>query len=111
MSTLTLGNADISLTAASQQVFQAPTLSQSTILKATATNIDTVAHWVTVWRVGNGGSPTDATIMGADKQAIGPGATIVIPISGQTLIDEQSVYAATDVDNMVNFSISLATST
>lgn len=106
---LNLGNADTSLTVATQAVVQVAALAQLTVLKATVTNVDTVPHWVTVWRVGNGGSPSDATIIGADEFPIGAGATEILPLSGQTLVNQQSFIAATDVDNMVNLNLSFAT--
>jgi hypothetical protein len=108
---LALSNADINLTAAVQTVVQVAPTAQLTVLAATASNLDTVSHWVTIWRVGNGGLPSSATICGAEETPIAAGATIEIPISGQTLIDQQSFIAATDVDDMVNLNCSFASIT
>lgn len=105
---ITLGNADVNLTAAAQTIFQVGPSAQAAVLQATATNLDTVSHWITVWRVPSSGSTNPGDICGADQKAIGAGATIAIPIRGQTLVREQFLVAACDADNMVNINLSYA---
>jgi hypothetical protein len=105
---LNVSNQDINLTVAVQTVLAPAALAQMTIIKATAINLDTVPHSITVYRVPNGGSPGSGGTTMLDAFPIGAGDTVTLPLSGQTVVNQQTLQAACDLDDKVNINISFA---
>lgn len=106
-STLT-PNADIVLGSSATIVYMADSGLQFVILKATVTNRDTAAHTVTCYRVPNSGAAGVTNIIAADALSVAAGATIVLPLSGQSLNNGQSIWALADTGSVVNFNMSLS---
>ncbi len=90
MPALTVGNADIVLTASAANIIAAGAGEQWLILKATACNDSAAAQTINIYRVGSGGTASAANQI--DKTLpITAGGTVVLPISGQTLVDGQAL--------------------
>jgi hypothetical protein len=104
---LNVSNADVNLTTTAATVIATATLAQATIIKATAVNLDTIPHSITVFRVANGGTPGAGSTL-IDALPIGPGDTVTLPLSGQTLVNEQTLQALCDLDDMININVSFA---
>lgn len=100
-----VGNVDVQLTNAAAAVITTGASDQFTILKASVCNTDSASHTVSVWRVPNGGT-ADATNQLIDALAIGAGQTVVLPLSGQTVVNGQMLQADASVGAFVNFSAS-----
>ena len=101
-------NVDAVLTNSSAAYFTAGTGQQFIILKCSVTNTDTLPRRVTFYRAPPAGGVASAIIMGADNLDVPPLATVVIPISGQTLSSGQALQALASVGSVVNLSVSLA---
>lgn len=104
---LQLGNVDIQLTNAAAPILQVSSNGMIAILKATAVNTDTSPRNISIWRVLNGGTPGVTNLI-IDAMPIGAGETLVLPLSGQTLVQLQNLEAAADVTSVVNISLSYA---
>ena len=104
---LNVANVDVQLTASAAVILAAQPNAQLTILKATACNTNTNPRTLTVYRVPDLGSP-GATNLLIDGLAIGAGATVILPLSGQTLLLSQSLQALADMAAKLNLSISYA---
>jgi hypothetical protein len=93
--TATLANVDVQLGNATTVVIQSGGASQIAILKATAFNGGNTSIGVSVWRVPNNGSPAESNqLISALASTIGAGETVVLPLSGQTLIAGQTLAAS-----------------
>lgn len=103
---LNVGNADVQVGTAATGVISAGLGQSVTILKATATNTDTVVRHLTLYRVPSGASALTANIIAADALALGIGETVTLPLSGQTLVAQQSLQGLADAAAVVNVSIS-----
>lgn len=102
-------NADISLTTSAAVIVSGSFNSTLIITRATATNIDVVPHYVTIYRVVNGGSAASSNQIVSPKDwpgLINPGQTIAIPLTGHNLVNGQSLQALADVNSVVNLSVS-----
>jgi hypothetical protein len=108
MTTTAAPNADIVCGTTATTAYMVGTNFQFVILKATATNIDTASHTITVYRVPSGGTAGPTNIMGADAVAIAAGQTVTLPLSGQTIVNGQTLAALADAPSVVNFNVSLA---
>lgn len=104
---LTLGNVDVQLTNAALPVITASISGQLAILKATACNTDIATRLLTLYRVQQGGT-AGATNLVLDAEPIAPGATMTLPLNGQTLNNSQTIQALADVASKVNLSIAYA---
>lgn len=104
---LNVANVDVQLTDSAATVLSVPANTQYTVLKATACNTDVSPRALTFYRIPDGGTagPTNLIL---DAIAIGAGATIILPISGQTLFSGQAFQAFADVTATVNISLSYA---
>jgi len=105
---LNVGNADVQIGTSATNIVNGGLGQSITILKATATNTDTAIRSLTLYRVPNGGSVGAAYIIGADTYQIGAGETVVLPLSGQTLIAQQSLQGVASVAAVVNLNLSYA---
>ncbi len=105
---LNVGNVDAQLTGSAAAVLTGGASQEITILNATATNTDTATRTITLYRVPNGGSAASSNIIGADAFAIGAGETVVLPLAGHTIVNQQSIQALASVASVVNLSISYA---
>jgi len=106
---LALGNTDAVLIATTTNpVLAAFGSTEMLFLKVTACNNDTGAHQVTVYRVPLGGSPATGEIL-VNAMNIGAGQTSVLPLSGQSLVNSQELFAKADAANVVNLNIGWAT--
>lgn len=102
---LTLLNADAVLTSAAASIIAAGPASQLLILKASVCNTDAAARTVTVHRV-NAGHTAAATTEVIQALSVAAGATAVLPLSGQTIINGQSLQALASTGGVVNINIS-----
>ena len=102
---LNLGNSDLVLTTAAATAIAASALAQLTILKATANNTDSSAHTITVYRVPNGGSPSASNAV-LTAYPVAANTAVVLPLSGQTLTDGQTLQAIASVASVVNLNVS-----
>jgi hypothetical protein len=105
---LNTGNADTQLGSAAAPVLTAGTGQSISILKATATNTDTAARTITLYRVPQGGTAGTANIIAADATPLSAGETITLPLSGHTLIAGQSLQGFADVGAKVMLNLSYA---
>jgi len=105
---LNVSNADAQMGTTASGIIAAGANEQFIILAATATNVDTVAHTLTLYRVPNGGTAGASNVIAADAMAIGAGETAEIPLSGQVLVNQQMLQGLADVANVVNVNISYA---
>ena len=108
--TISVGNADSQLTTTATSVAGMDATAQITLLKATVCNTDSASHAVTVYRVPNAGTPGPTNVL-IDAQSVAAGATVVLPLSGQTLINGQSLQALADTAGFVNLSVSWSQAT
>jgi hypothetical protein len=106
---LNVANTDSTLGVAAANLLVCPNASQITILKATVCNTDAVAHKVTVYRISSGGAAAVSNAL-IDGLAVGAGATVTLPISGQTLINGQAFQGLADTAAVVNINLSYAQS-
>lgn len=100
-----LGTSDLVLTIAVQTALAPPGLDQWLILKASATNTDSVARTVTVYRVPVTGTPGASNILGADALSLAAGETVALPLSGQAIVNGATLQALASADNVVNLNI------
>lgn len=105
---ITISTVDLVLPAAAAILYSVGSTSQSVILKATATNTDSAAHTVTLYRVPSGGAPGVTNIIAADGLSVDPLKTTVLPISGQGIVNGQSLWGVASSATFVNISITLA---
>ncbi len=99
-------NIDTTLGAAAQTLLTSSTAQAVLVLKATATNSDNQIHSVSVWRVPTPGAPSNNNRI-INAQPIPPGGgAITLNLTGQTLYNGQSFYAAADVPGVVNLNLS-----
>lgn len=107
MSTVTaLGNADAQILTTGTDVL-APTTETWLIMKATVNNQDAAAQTVTVYRVPSGGTAgTDNIVIYA--LSIPAGETYALPLSGQTITENQVLHLTTSVTAKMNFNASYA---
>jgi hypothetical protein len=103
-----VSNSDAVLTATPAAVLTTPLNSQITILKATVFNSDTVAHFVKLYRVPMGGTAGVTNQLSGSGQLVGAGDTVTLPLSGQTLVNQQSLQASADLTSVVNLNLSFA---
>lgn len=108
--TTTLGNADAVLTGSATVILTGSAMTQLMILKATVFNSDTGAHTVKVYRVPNAGSAGAANQLFGTDISVGPQQTVTLPLSGQTLLNNQTLQALADTTSVVNLSIGYVTS-
>lgn len=101
----TVGNADVQLTNAPAAIITTGPSDQFTILKASVCNTDAATHSVNVWRVPNAGAPGSANQL-INTLAIGAGQTVVLPLSGQTVLQGQTLQADADASGDVTMSVS-----
>lgn len=107
--TISYNNADLVLTTSAAVVASVGAMSSAIITRLTATNIDTVAHNLTLYRVINGGtaSTSNQIISPANwPGTIAAGETIPIPMAGHSLVNGQSLQALADANSVINLSIS-----
>jgi hypothetical protein len=102
---LTVGNVDAVLAASAASILTGAAADQITILKATVLNTDTVTRTITLYRVPLAGSPAVANEL-IQAFAVGPGQTVVLPLSGQTLVGGQSLQGLASVAAVVNINLS-----
>lgn len=106
---LQLSSQDTVLAQAVQVVSSSQTLTQVTITKCSAVNIDADAHSLTVYRVEPGNDPVaDGTIM-IKNLVLAANSAVVLPLAGQVLYQGQTLQASADANSVINFSISIAT--
>ncbi len=98
----TVGATDVALiTTSTNPVLQSGGTQSIVFLKASVCNTDSGQHLVTLWR----NAATTAADMIWDAQPIPAGATVVIPLSGQTLPPGAGLYAIQDSGSGVNLNI------
>ena len=97
-------NTDVVLTNAAQTVMGAGT-NGVLIFKASVTNTDASARSVTFYRVPMGGSPSLSNVV-IDGETIAAGGTIVLPLSGQSLVNGQTLQGLASVTSVVNVAVS-----
>ena len=100
----TYGNADVVLLTTTTNPALSSQPSAVVLAKVTACNTDTNWRTVSVWRVPNGGSPVSGELL-LDAQPIPPLLTIVLPVSGKSLVNMQQLFASASVANVVTLSI------
>lgn len=104
--TITPGNLDVQVSATALPILSP---SQSVVfLKVTAANTDTASHTLEVWRVASGGSPSASNVM-IPLVTLATNQTVTLPLSGQSLIYGQSLYAKADAASKVNLNIGYVT--
>lgn len=106
---MTIGTADVVLTAAAANIIASGPTDSFLILKATACNTDTVARTVSIYRVPPAGV-ADATMLitdasGASAFTVGPGETVTLPLSGQGIVGGQSLQGLASVTSVVVVSV------
>lgn len=107
--TLAVGSTDAVLLATTTNPVITTSAAESLVfLKVTACNTDGSTHQVYVYRVPSGGSVTTGELL-VDGQSVASGATAILPLSGQTLLNGASLYAKADTGSVVNFSAGWAT--
>jgi len=100
------GNADIQVGSAATIIVNSPSNAALTFIQATATNVDSASHNLTLYRVSSGGSAGTANIIGADAMVISGGVTAALPIVGQSLIQGQMLEGKADAGSVVNVNVS-----
>ena len=100
----TLGTADLTLTIAVQTALAPPWGNQWLITKATATNSDSVARTVTVYRVPATGTAAAGNIV-VEPMTLQPSETVALPLSAQALVNGATLQASASADNVVNLNI------
>ena len=105
---LSVSNVDAQLTNSAASVLAAGISRQLLLLKATVCNTDVAARTVNIWRVPSAGSPGGTNLL-VDALSVPAGQTLPLPLSGQTLVNGQSLYADASVSAAVNLSLSYAT--
>lgn len=105
---LTLGNVQYLVTAATSAALVCPANSAITFLKVAAVNSDSVPRLLTVWRVGSGGAANNTSKM-MPSTSMGVGTT-PLPFSGQTLLAGQSLMVKATATGVMNVSISYTVS-
>jgi hypothetical protein len=102
---LNVGSVDQQLTATPATVLTGAVGSQFTIMKATACNNDTVARTITVYRVAAGGTSSTAGSTIIPGFSIGAGETVVLPLSGQPLVNGSFLQAKASTTSVINLNI------
>lgn len=102
---VSLGNADVVLATTASAIVSAPSATQIAITKASVCNTDSSGRTVSVYRVPPSGvsGPKNEIIKAL---SIAAGKTIVLPISGLTLVNGQSLQAVADTGALVNLNVS-----
>ncbi len=100
----TLANSDASLLIAGNSIMAPGLNAQWMILKATANNQDSVARTVTVYRIPAGGSAGVTNIV-VDALSLDAGETRALPLSGQTVVNGQVLWATASADNVINLNV------
>jgi hypothetical protein len=107
---LTAGFVDTILTA-SQASILAPGVGQTyTFTKGTATNTDSVARTITLYRVPLGGTAGSGNLPFVDALSIGAGLTVTLPMSGMTLASQAFISAAASTASVVQLGLSYVSS-
>lgn len=97
----TLGNSDTVLISTAAEVAGAGTTEQLLILKALVNNQDAGSQSVIVYRVPQSGSADPSNVM-VDTFTLDPGETRALPISGESVINGQSLQMSCSASgNMV----------
>jgi hypothetical protein len=104
---LNVGNFDAVLAASAASLLAGASADQITLLKVTACNTDTVTRTITLYRVPLAGSPSAANMI-IDALPIAAGETVVLPLSGQTLVNGQSLQGLASSASVVNINGSYA---
>jgi hypothetical protein len=107
---LNVNNLDAQVANAAGPILSALPGQSITFLKVTATNTDTAPQTLTLYRVPNGGSAATSNIMAASALALGAGETVQLPMSGQSLVNEQGLWAVSSANDVVNLNIGFASS-
>ncbi len=100
-----LNNTDYSVSASAAAALLAPANASLVITKATVCNTDTAAHTLTLYRVPNGGT-AGATNELISALSIAAGKTVTLPLSGHTLVQQQSLQAVADATTVLVLSLS-----
>lgn len=105
---MALSSTTVTLSTDFTTVAQSDVLSQVLVTAAKATNLDTVAHRVTLNFVPSGNDPIDGTVI---SQTIVPaGKTVSVSIAAQSLYEGAFFAANSDANGLVNLMVSVSTS-
>jgi hypothetical protein len=107
---LNVNNLDVQVTSTASPILTALPSQSITFLKVTATNTDASPRTLTVYRVANGGAPMTSNALAAYNLSIGAGETVQLPMSGQSLVNEQGLWAVSSANDVVNLNIGFASS-
>ncbi len=110
---LTYSNIDFQLTNSTQIILTSSSSVPLIITRITAVNTDTAPHNFSLWRVAQGTSPSLANVIvdsGNWPGVLAAGEMVVIPLSGHSLVQSQTLQGACDTGGVVNISISYAQS-
>jgi hypothetical protein len=101
---------DTVLTVNAVVVASSDVLTQATTLKCSVLNTDSSPHAFSLYRVPYSGN-IETSYQMFKSLVIGANSTVIVPINGQGLSQGQSFQATADTDNVLNFSITIATNT
>lgn len=99
-------NADATLTGSAATLITCPANSQIVILKGSVYNSDTIAHSATIYRVANGGTAALAGQITGTGTTIASKGTVILPLSGVTLANQQILQGLADTTSVVSVSLS-----
>ncbi len=103
---MAFGNLDaVLITTTTNALLQASGTGQMIFTSVIAVNTDTDARKVSIWRGQVGTSPGSGALLLWDAQPVPAGGTIVVPISGKALVNQENLFASASVANVVTLSI------